>query len=161
MRRFFIPLFFIACSYKPSTIYQEKILGKKIHPQVIIDIKDPRETIFLKDAVNDAIYTILSQDVCYNNCDSKLVINSAYSSLSVLDYDKNGYPVLYRSKVVLKVNLFRKSFHKQYIVSGSYDFKIEPQSILNDEAKLNAYKNASINALNKLFAIISKDGAKL
>ena len=161
MRFVFFALFFIACGYKQSSIYQKKILGNNIHPEVIIDIKNPRETIFLKDALNDAIYTILHGNVCYNNCDSKIVINSSSSSLEVLDYDKNGYPVLYRSKVSLSVDVFKKSLHKHYVVSGSYDFRIEPQSILNDEAKLTAFKNASINALDKLFALIAKDGVKL
>ena len=162
MRFFFlISLFFLSCGYKPSSTYQEKVLGKNINPQVVIDIKNPRETIFLKDAVNDAIYTILGNNVCYNNCDSKIVINPSSFSLSVLDYDKNGYPVLYRSEVILKVDVIKGKLHKKYVVRGSYDFRIESQSILNDEAKLNAYKNASINALNKLFALIARDGVKL
>ena len=157
----FLPFLFIACGYKPSSVYQQKVLGKNIYPQVVIDIKNPRETIFLKYALNHAIYTILNGNVCYKNCDSKIVINPSFSSLDILDYDKNGYPVLYRSRVILSVDVFKQSFHKHYIVDGSYDFRIEPQSILNDEAKLSAYKNASINALNKFFALITKDGVNL
>ncbi len=163
MRKFFIflPFVFIACGYKPSSVYQEKILGNNIKPIVNIDIKNPRETIFLRDAVNDAIYTILNKKVCYSNCDTKMVINPTFSSLNVLDYDNNGYPVLYRSKVVLNVDIIKNLKHRKYTVYGIYDFKIESQGVLNDEAKLNAYKNASINALNKLFAILAKDGASL
>jgi len=77
-----------------------------------------------------------------------------------LDYDKNGYPVLYRSIVNLSVNIIDKHGKKRtYSVSGTYDFRISSNSIIDDETKLNAYKNASINALNKLFANIAKDGA--
>ena len=159
---FFIPLFFISCGYKPSVEYQNKILGNHIKAVVNIDVKNPRETIFLKDALNDAVYTILGKNVCYNNCNTTLTINPSYSSLEVLDYDENGYPILYRSKVVLNVTLKDKnSIIRHYRVSGIYDFRIQSQSIVNDETKLNAYKNASINALNKLFALITKDGVNL
>ncbi len=162
MKKFFflLPVFFLACGYKPSIVYQQKILGNKIKPIVKIDIKNPRETIFLRDAVNDAIYTLLGKNVCETNCDSTLSINSSTSSLSVLDYDENGYPILYRSTVTLSVSVIDKNgTKKNYNVSGTYDFRVESQGVLTDEAKLNAYKYASINALNKLFALIAKDGA--
>ena len=159
---FFFPFIFIACGYKPSVDYQNKLLGNQIKTVVNIDVKNPRETIFLKDAVNDAVYSILGDNVCYNNCSSILTIKPSFSSLDVLDYDKNGYPVLYRSKVVLNITLKDKNSKiRNYTVSGIYDFRIESQSIVNDETKLNAYKNASINALNKFFAILAKDGAEL
>jgi len=159
---FIFLIFITGCGYKPSVEYQNKIFGKKIKPIVNLDIENPRESIFLKDAINDAIYTILNKNICYTNCDSIMKINSQNSSLIVLDYDQNGYPNLYRSIVRLNVtiiNKFNKS--KTYNVSGSYDFRVKSQGVLNDEAKLNAYKNASINALNKLFALIAKDGANL
>jgi len=159
---FFLPLIFIACGYKPSVDYQNRLLGSQIKTVVNIDVQNPRETIFLKDAVNDAVYTLLGDDVCYNNCSSTLIITPSFSSLDVLDYDKNGYPVLYRSKVILNVILKAKdSKIKHYQVSGIYDFRIKSTSIVNDETKLNAYKNASINALNKLFAILAKEGTSL
>ncbi len=159
---FFIPFIFLACGYKPSVDYQNRLLGNQIKTVVNIDVQNPRETIFLKDALNDAVYTILGKNVCYNNCTSTLIINPSFSSLDVLDYDKNGYPVLYRSKVVLNVTLKDKNLKiRHYTVNGIYDFRVESQSIVNDETKLNAYKNASINALNKLFATLAKDGAKL
>ncbi len=159
---FFLPFVFIACGYKPSVEYQNKVLGSKIKTLVNIDVQNPRETIFLKDALNDAVYTVLGKNVCYNNCSSTLIINPSFSSLDVLDYDENGYPVLYRSKVILNVTLKDKNSKiRHYHVSGIYDFRIESQSVVNDETKLNAYKNASINALNKFFAILTKEGAEL
>jgi len=89
-----------------------------------------------------------------------MIITPNYSSLIVLDYDKNGYPILYRSVVTLSVTIKDKNGKiRHYNVSGSYDFRVESQGVLSDEARLNAYKNASINALNKLFALIAKAGA--
>ncbi len=160
---FYFTLFiFIGCGYKPSSVYQEKILGNNIKVVVNIDVKNPRETIFLKDAVLDAVYTLLGKNVCDYNCESTMIINPQSSSLEVLDYDKNGYPVLYRSVVNLAVEINDKNGKKRsYSVNGTYDFRIKSQSIVDDETKLNAFKNASINALNKLFALLAKEGISL
>ncbi len=151
---------FLGCGYKPSVYYQNKILGDNIKAVVEIDPAKPRETIFLKDALNDAIYTILNKNVCTQNCDTTIVINPNSSSIYPLDYDENGLPVLYRSSVVLKAEVIDKnSIKRNYVVSGTYDFKIGSSSILTDQITLEAYKRASINALDKLFAKITKDGA--
>ena len=127
---------------------------------VDIDPAKPRETIFLKDALNDAIYTILGKNVCTQNCDTTIIINPNSSSITPLDYDENGLPILYRSSVVLKAKIIDKNGKvRNYTVSGTYDFKISTNSILTDQITLEAYKRASINALDKLFAKITKDGA--
>ena len=162
MKKFLLPLFFIACAYKPSIEYQNKLIGNSVRVKVDIDVRNPRESIYLKDAVIDAVYSILNKNVCFENCSTTLIIKPNYSSIGVLDYDENGYPILYRSKVILKTTLIDKNGVKRnYLVSGIYDFRVESQSVINDETKLDAYKNASINALNKFFATLAKDGAKL
>jgi len=154
-------LFFIGCGYKPSSIYQNKILGNEIKPVISIDIENPRESIFLKDAVNDAIYTLFGKNVCYQNCDATMYVKTSFANLTPLDYDENGYPILYRSRVTLRVTLIDKNGKKRrYSVSGNYDFKITSDSVLNDQIKFEAYKQASVNALNKLIAQITKDGVK-
>ncbi|EDM23479.1 hypothetical protein FE773_02305 [Caminibacter mediatlanticus TB-2] len=155
----FFFFFIIGCGYKPSSVYQNKILGNKIKPIVEVDVKNPRETIFLKDALNDAIYTILNKNIDFENYDTIIKVNPNSSSLSILDYDENGYPYLYRSSVVLKVEIVDKNKKKyNYTVSGSYDFTISTNSVITDQTQLDAYKKASINALNKLFAKITKEG---
>jgi hypothetical protein len=155
----FILFFLIGCGYKPSSVYQKNILGDNIKANVFIDPKNPRETIFLKDAVNDAVYSILGKNLCYNNCDTEMNVSASSSSIYPLDYDQNGLPVLYRSKVILKVKLKDKNDKiRNYVVSGIYDFKVSTDSVLTDQSKLNAFKQASLNALNKLFAEITKDG---
>jgi len=159
---FFFFVLFTGCSYKPSTIYQDRLIGNKVKVEININVENPRSSIFIKDAINQAVYTILGKNVCYNNCNTILKINSIIYNLNVLDYDKNGYPVLYRANVTLNVTLIAKNKKTYtYSVNGIYDFRIESNTVLNDEVKLNAYKNASINALNKLFALIAKDGVSL
>jgi hypothetical protein len=150
----------ISCGYKPSSYYQNRILGEDVKTKIEIDVKNPRETIFFKDALNDAVYTILGKNVCTQNCDTEIKIKNFSTSLTPLDYDENGFPILYRSKVTLDVLVVGKKFKKSYNVSGKYDFSISSSSILTDQIKLESYKKATINALNKLFAKITKDGAE-
>jgi len=157
----FFLFFLVGCGYKPSIEYQNKIVGNRIKVSNDIDIKNPRESIFLNDAINDAIYTILDKNVCDKNYNTELKIVSKRYYLKTLDYDENGFPILYRAYVSLNVLLIDKNnISHKYSVNGIYDFRISSDSIIDDEIKLNAYKQASINALNKLFALIAKDGVK-
>jgi hypothetical protein len=156
---FFILL--IGCGYKPSSYYQNKIIGKNIEAIVDISAKNPRESTFLKDALNDAIYSVFGADIANKNANTKIILSISSSSLEALDYDENGFPILYRSAVTLIAKVIDKygKRHK-YTVSGNYDFAISPNSVINDQLKLDSFKQASINALNILLAEITKDGAK-
>jgi hypothetical protein len=153
-------IFFIGCGYKPSGIYQDRIIGDRVKTIVHIDPSSPREDIFFKDALNDSVYTILDKRLCFDsNCDTKLEIVSNSSHLTPIDYDENGFPIAYRADVLLRVKVVDK--HKKvrfYSSSGSYDFRVTDDSVITDEAKLNAIKEASVNALRELFAKITKDG---
>jgi cytochrome c biogenesis protein ResB len=150
----------IGCGYKPSSVYQNKIIGENIEAIVTISAKNPRETAFLKDALNDAVYSIFGANLA-NTADTKIILSISSSSLEPLDYDENGFPILYRSAVKLKAKVIDKhSKIHNYTVKGNYDFAISPNSIITDQLKLNSFKQASINALDVLLAEITKDGAK-
>ncbi|WP_330216782.1 LPS assembly lipoprotein LptE [Lebetimonas sp. JS138] len=125
---------------------------------VDIDVKQPQENVFLKDALNEAVYTLFGSNITNQNSNTTITLSIVSSSLDPLDYDKNGYPILYRSSVTLQANIIDKKNKKRtYSVNGTYDFATSPNSVINDQIKLNAFKKASINALNKLIALITKD----
>ena len=151
----------IGCGYKPSSVYLNKIIGKDIRASVKISPQTPKESAFLKDALNDAIYSVFNANLVNNNADTKIILSINSSSLTPLDYDENGFPILYRSAVSLKakvIDKYKKTHN--YTVSGNYDFAISANSIINDQIKFDSFKQASINALNKLLAEITKDGVK-
>ena len=155
----FLLFIFIGCGYKPSSTYQNRIIGNDIKAEVKISAKSPRENIFLKDALNDAVNTVFSANLVNSNANTTIYLSISSSSLTPLDYDKNGFPILYRSAVTLNAKIIDKNKKtRTYKVSGNYDFAIKANSVLNDQTKLNAFKQASINALNKLLAEITKDG---
>lgn len=149
------------CGYKPSSVYQKKIIGNDIQAVVDISSKTPKESAFLKDALNDAVYSVFGANLVNSNANTKIILSINSSSLNPLDYDQNGFPILYRSAVTLKAIVIDK-FNKKhvYTVNGNYDFAVSANSIINDQTKFDSFKQASINALNKLLAEITKDGVK-
>ena len=152
---------FYGCGYKPSSTYQNRIIGENIQAIVEISPKTPKESAFLKDALNDAVYTVFGANLVENNANTKIKLSINSSSLNPLDYDKNGFPILYRSSVSLKATIIDKYNKKRdYLVNGNYDFAVSANSIINDQVKFDSFKQASINALNKLLAEITKDGVK-
>ena len=152
-------IFIIGCGYRPSSTYQKNIIGNNINAVVEIDVKNPQKTVFLKDALNDAVYTIFGANLDKKNPNTTIKLVLISSSLNPLDYDKNGFPILYRSSVNLKAYVTDKKNKKRvYSVNGTYDFSISSNSVINDQIQLDSFKKASINALNKLLALITKDG---
>jgi len=169
IKKYFVSLFilhftfyiFIGCGYKPSSNYQKKIIGNNINAVVDIDVKNPQKTVFLKDALNDAVYTIFGANIDEKSANTTIKLVIISSSLEPLDYDKNGFPILYRSIVNLRAYVTDKQNKKRvYSVSGTYDFTVSSNSVINDQVKLDSFKKASVNALNKLLSLITKDGMK-
>jgi len=152
-------LLFIGCGYKPSSTYQEKIIAKDIKAVVNINSKNPKKDAFLKDALHDAVYTIFNANLVNNNENTTIILYLLSSSINPLDYDENGFPILYRSKVKLKAKIIDKNKKTRfYKISGTYDFAITANSVLNNQIKFDAFKKASIDALNKLLAKITING---
>ncbi|NPA54849.1 MAG: hypothetical protein GXO40_00625 [Epsilonproteobacteria bacterium] len=146
------------CGYKPSTVYTSEMLGDTITPEVEIDVKNPTEAVFLKDALNEAVFNVFNAKIKQNATSSiKLKVNS--TSLDVLDYDKNGYPILYRATATITSYVYDK-FHKyhKYIVHGSYDFSIDSNSVVSDNLKHNALKEAFARALQEIEFKVAQEG---
>ena len=160
MRFFFYTiLLFIGCGYKPGSTYQEKIIAKNIKAIVNINSKNPKKDAFLKDALYDAIYTIFDANLVDDKEDTTIVLSLLNSSINPLDYDENGFPILYRSKVKLKAKVIDKNKKiRFYKINGIHDFALTANSVLNNQIKFDAFKKASADALNKLLAKITIDG---
>ena len=153
-------LFFIGCGYKPSTYYTSPLLGDKIYTEVNIDIKNPTDAIFLKDAVNQAVYSVFNAKlVKKEEADSIMIFNVKSVSITPIDYDKNGYPILYRASASISANnQMENNITKSYKGSGSYDFSIVSNSVLSDDLRHNAIKQAFIKALQIIEFKIAQGG---
>ena len=153
-------LFFIGCGYKPSTYYTSPLLGDKIYTEVNIDIKNPTDAIFLKDAVNQAVYSVFNAKlVKKEEADSIMIFNVKSVSITPIDYDKNGYPILYRASASISANnQMENNITKSYKGNGSYDFSIVSNSVLSDDLRHNAIKQAFIKALQIIEFKIAQRG---
>ena len=154
----FLLFVFIGCGYKPSSNYTTPILGNSIQTEVDIDIKNPIDSIFLKDALNEAVLSVFNARIS-NNGDSKIKLTINSTSFDVLDYDKNGYPILYRASASITAYVTDiNNTLNSYSGSGSYDFSVNSNSILSDNLKHNAIKEAFFKALQVIEFKIAKKG---
>jgi len=151
------------CGYKPSSYYTKKILGDKIYTEVYIDINDPENSVLIKDAVNEAIVSKFRSKLV----DKKDLANTIFyvkfksKSFTPIAYDKDGYVVAYKTKVLLNITYIDKTGKKDsFDVSGTYDFPIEANSVISDSKRFEAIKFASYKAISEFISKISVKGVK-
>ncbi len=165
MRRVFLlfPSAFIlvylitGCGYKPTSVYTKKVLGEKIYSQVEVYLRDPENSVLIKDALNEAIVNRFKGSLVPKQyADSELIVSLRRVSFRPLQYDKNGYVIYYRAIASLKiVYKSKKGETKILTVSGNYDFPIEPNSVISDTKRFEAIRESSKKALDKFISQIS------
>ena len=158
----YLSLFFLSCGYKPTAIYSKDILGDRIFADVKISLKDPENSIIIKDALNEAIVTKFHSQISpKEQATSKLFVELESVDFRPIEYDKNGYVVTYKSVVTLKTRYIDKDAHETLLISsGDYDFNIESLSVISDTLRFNAIKEASLKAIDALISKISIRGIK-
>jgi hypothetical protein len=143
-----ILLLLIGCGYKPTTDYTTPLLGNKISTDVDIDVKNPGDSIYLKDALNESVVNDYNAKLNDNNSTSKIKLKVNSTSVSAIGYDGNGYPILYRANVNITAYVTDiRNVITTYYANGSYDFATTADSIIDDNTKHNAIKQAFIQAL--------------
>ncbi|RUM55246.1 MAG: hypothetical protein DSY40_04355 [Nautilia sp.] len=154
-----IGLFIIGCGYKPTITYTAPVLGNKIKSDVEIDVKNPEDSIYLKDALNEVVVNDYNANIVNKNYSSKIRLKVNSSTISAIGYDKNGYPILYRANATITAYVKdKKGIISTYRGNGNYDFAITSNSILDDNTKHNAIKEAFIQALQIIeFKIAAKE----
>ena len=155
-----LALVFAGCGYKPSSYYSKKAIGDKVYAKVEMLRSDPENTVVIKDAINEAVITKLkSKLVPEAEANTKLFIKVASVSFSAVQYDANGYVVLYRANVTMQTAVVTASGTKHFSTSGSYDFPIEPNTTISDSKRFDAIKNGGVKAIDMLISQISVLGA--
>lgn len=159
---FLIAIFISGCGYKPSVQYTKDVLGERIHVEVAISRKDPKNSVIIKDAVNEAVITRLGGKLSTKElADSELYAKIGSTIFSPILYDKDGYVVSYKAKVSLSIKYITKSGKKEsFSTIGEYDFPIEANSVISDTNRFEAIKYASLDALNEVISKIAMDGMK-
>ncbi len=159
----FIALVFLSgCGYIPASKQARKVVGKNIFVEVTVSLQDPENAVLIKDAARKAVVTRFhSSLVPQSQAETTLWVDLSSIAFSPLQYDTNGYVIVYRANISIKVTRRNKGETRMYTSRGSYDFAIEPNAIITDIQRFQAIRQASLKALDSFVAQVGAEGTQL
>jgi len=159
---FLIAVVISGCGYKPSSYYAKQALGDRIYAEVTISRQDPRNSVLIKDAVNEAIVSRFGGKlVTKEQADSILRVNIQSISFSPTVYDTYGYVIAYKTTVVLAMQYENANKKIEYLTAtGEYDFSIEANSVISDTNRFEAIRYAANDALDEFVSKLAIKGLR-
>ena len=116
----------------------------------------------IKDAARKAVVTRFhSSLVPQAQAKTTLWVELTGISFTPLQYDTNGYVIVYRANINTNVTRRRNAEKKSYNTRGSYDFAIEPNAVITDNQRFEAIRRASLKAIDSFIAQVGAEGAEL
>lgn len=164
MKRYFLGIvlcfLLIGCGYKPVTYYAKSALGTKIFAEVTISRKDPQNSVFIKDSVNEAIVSRFGGKlVPKEEAETLLHVSIASIAFTPTIYDQYGYVTAYKTKVTLDTSYKKGNEAMQkFKTTGEYDFAIVANSVISDTKRLEAIRYAADEALDEFISKIAIKG---
>ena len=153
---------FTGCGYVSAAHYAQSVVGESVSTEVLISAEDPQNTVLIKDAVDTAVITKFRTSLTSKNASkTHLKIQILSVSFTPLRYDVNGYVVTYRTIVSMGINRTTLDKSKGYSTWGVYDFDIEPNAIISDQARFNAIGLSAQKAIDAFIAQIAAEGSNL
>lgn len=148
------------CGYQPASHFAKNVVGESVSTEVIISMEDPQNTVLIKDAVDTAVITkFRSALVSKNSSKTHLKIAIESVSFTPLRYDTDGYIITYRTSVVMKTDRIVGEQTKTYRTKGLYDFAIEPNAIITDQARFEAIRQGAQKGIDTFIAQVAAEGA--
>jgi hypothetical protein len=151
------------CGYKPSSYYAKNEISGKVYVDLAMDIENSQNSVLVKDAINEMVLSRFNAQLTQNKeeADTQVFIKLARVSHSVMASDNEGYAKTYRANVTISVMYQKKDQEKKNIsVSNYYDYNVEANSLVSDQQKQEAVKNAAQRALSDLFSKIAVNSFK-
>jgi len=159
---FLVLLFVIGCGYMPASKQARKVIGDKLFVEVLVSMQDPENAVIIKDAARKAVITRFhSSLVPQVEAKTTLWLELSNIGFTPLQYDANGYVIVYRANINIKVTRRTGEEKKVYHSKGNFDFTIEPNAIITDSQRFDAIKNASLKALDSFVAQVGAEGSRL
>ena len=158
----FAVLLFTACGYKPSSYYAKEQLKGKIFINLIIDLKDPRNSVLIKDAMNEILVHRLDSKLVNKRELADTIVDLRLNSVSMnlLQDDERGYSKLYNAVVSIYVNYTNNKVSESFNVTGDYDFSIDDGTTITDTKRFEAIRRASSKALEEVISKIAVNSFK-
>ncbi|MDP3266504.1 MAG: LPS assembly lipoprotein LptE [Sulfuricurvum sp.] len=153
-------MIFTGCGYVSAAHYAQSVVGESVSTEVLISMEDPQNTVIIKDAVDTAVITKFRTSLTSKNASqTHLKIQIASVGFTPLRYDTNGYVTTYRTTVNMSIERKRLEKTHSYSTSGRYDFDIEPNAIISDQARFNAISLSAQKAIDAFIAQIAAEGS--
>lgn len=152
---------FLGCGYMPASKQARKVVGEKLFVEVSVSLQDPENAVIIKDATREAVLTRFhSSLVSKEEAETTLWVSIDNIGFSGLQYDENGYVIVYRTHVALDVVRRSKEGKKSYKSQGTFDFTIEPNAVITDVQRFEAIRDASFKALDAFIAQVGAEGVR-
>jgi CHAT domain-containing protein len=156
-----IMFLFGACGYTPSAKFSREVVGEKISTSVVISAVDPENTVIVKDAVDAAIIQVFHASLTDSSSSkTHLVLTLSNPSYSAIQYDSNGYVIMYRTTVSLSILRQTNGKSKTYTAKGTYDFSIDPNAIISDKQRFDSIRFSANKAIRSFIAQVSAEGSR-
>lgn len=148
------------CGYQPASHYAKNIVGESVSTEVVVSMEDPQNTVIIKDAVDMAVITkFRTALVPKNTAKTHLKISIGSVSFTPLRYDTDGYVITYRTTVTMSIIRTSEEKSHTYSTKGMYDFEIEPNAIISDQARFEAIRQGAQKGIDAFVAQIAAQGA--
>lgn len=155
-------LLLAGCGYAPASHYAKAVVGESVSTEVVISMEDPQNTVIIKDAVDTAVITKFRTALVPKNASkTHLRISIAGVGFVPLRYDTHGYITTYRTMVSLNIDRRTDINTSRYSTVGMYDFDIEPNAIISDQARFEAIRESAQKAIDVFIAQVAAQGVEL
>jgi len=161
MRLWVVAIAFLVagCGYQPAAHYAKAVVGDKVSTEVVISLEDPQNTVIIKDAVDMAVITKFRASLSpKSESVTHLKIKIASIGFTPLRYDTNGYVITYRVIVNMHIDRTTGEETRGYNTSGTYDFDIEPNAIISDQARFEAIRQGAQKGIDAFIAQVAAEG---
>jgi len=150
------------CGYMPASKQARRVVGEKLFVEVDVSLQDPENAVLIKDAARKAVVTRFHASlVPQHEAKTTLWLALSRISFSPLQYDENGYIIVYRTNITIQVMRRNAKEKKRYVSKGTFDFTIEPNAVITDAQRFDAISQASLKALDSFVAQVGAEGTKL
>jgi len=154
---------FVGCGYKPSSYYARDAIAGNVYVELVVDIDNSENSVYVKDAMNDLIINKFKASLTDDKSTADTVVTLSLSSVShtAMSTDDDGYAQSYRTTVSITVNYQKRDEEmKTIVVSNYYDYSVDSDSIITDQKKKIAVSLASTKALSDIFSKIAVNSMK-
>jgi len=155
---FLLITLFVGCGYKPSSYYAKTAIKGDVYVDLIIDIDNAKNSVYVKDAINEMILNHFKSTITNDKETADSFVTAELSSVihTAMSTDEDGYAKSYRTTVVINVTYNKRNEKKKTLsVTDYYDYTVDTDSIVTDQKKQTAIKIASTKALSNLFSKIA------